>query len=193
MKSALDHDSCAIVSDPVQDKDILAMSVEVIQDGFSTDTAAASQLVSVPSLPVIAVVDRSANLNEAARALVRARFSFSGQSPYSPDIVLVNEFTKKDLLRAIVEATISAGDVADEDRGRTEKPRLRDKALDTILQNLRSSFGNSMRVITEATCGVVVDVQDRSPNLISKKIPGPVLVMHSIRSLDDAIDFLARF
>ena len=169
------------------------MSVQVIQDGVSLGTTAVNQLVSVPSLPVAAIVDRSADLDETARALVRARFSFGGGSPCGPDIVLVNEFTKKGLLRALVGATIAAGDAVDEEGGRMPKPRSRAGVLSGTIQNLRAAFGDSMHIVTEAACGVVVDVQERSLGLITNKVSGPVLVVCSIRSLDDAIDFLTRF
>jgi hypothetical protein len=48
----------------------------------------------------IAIVDRTANIHEAAEAVVRSRFSFQGTSPYSPDLVIVNEFHKAKFLEA---------------------------------------------------------------------------------------------
>lgn len=194
IKGALDHDSFAAVSTPVQDKDILAMSVLVSQDGMSTRTdTAVNLIVSSPSLPTVAIVDRSADMDQAAQALVRARFSFGGRSPYGPDVVLVNEFTKRDFLTALVRATIAAGDVIEDRRLGKEKTTSRGGGVDTVIQSLRGGSRNSLRVVTESTYGAVVDVQDRSPELITRKLTGPVLVVHSIKSLDDAIDFLSRF
>lgn len=48
----------------------------------------------------MAIVDRSADLDAAARAITTARFSFGGSSPYAPDLVLVNEFVKKEFFEA---------------------------------------------------------------------------------------------
>lgn len=183
----------------MQGKDVLAMSVQVSQNdqpnGADVASTGVNLISSVPSLPTVAVVDRSANLDSAAQALVRAAFSFGGRSPYSPDIVLVNEFTKKDLLTALVRATIAAND-AIEDHGRLgqEKPTLRSGGgVDAALQQLRAgSTATGLRVVTESACGAVVDVQDRTLDLITRKAGGPVLVIHSVKSLDDAIDFLAR-
>ena len=52
---------------------------------------------------MIAVVDRSTNIAEAAEALVKARFSFGGKSPYAPDLVLVNEFRVKEFSNALLQ------------------------------------------------------------------------------------------
>lgn len=48
----------------------------------------------------MAIVDRSADIEAAAKAITTARFSFGGYSPYAPDLVLVNEFIKKDFFEA---------------------------------------------------------------------------------------------
>lgn len=193
--SALDPDSFAAVSSPVQDQDILAMSVEVSQNGVSTRTdTAANLIVSSPSLPTVAVVDRSADLDLAAQALIRARFSFGGRSPYSPDIVLVNEFIKRDFLTAVVRASIAAADALEDRRSGKEKPTARSGGgVEATIQSLRAGSGSSVRVVTESACGAVVDVQERTPDLVTRKVGGPVLVVHSMKSLDDAIDFLSRF
>lgn len=48
----------------------------------------------------MAVVDRTADVDLAARAIAAARFGFGGTSPYAPDLVLVNEFVKRDFFEA---------------------------------------------------------------------------------------------
>lgn len=60
-------------------------------------------LQSPSSWRVAAIVDRTAKVYEAAIELVEARFTFDGQSPYSPDIVLVNEFCLDMFLAAVAE------------------------------------------------------------------------------------------
>lgn len=45
-------------------------------------------------------MDRTADVQAAARAITNARFSFGGTSPYAPDLVLVNEFVKQDFFEA---------------------------------------------------------------------------------------------
>jgi len=51
------------------------------------------------------VVDRTAHINEAAQAVVRARFSRRGTSPYAPDVVLVNEFVLEEFLACLLQHT----------------------------------------------------------------------------------------
>ena len=70
---------------------------------------------------VVAVVDRTANINDAAEALVTACFSFGGRSPYSPDLVLVNEFIKKSFLMALIQASVSFSASASKSQGDEER------------------------------------------------------------------------
>ncbi|PQE22030.1 aldehyde dehydrogenase protein [Rutstroemia sp. NJR-2017a BBW] len=59
-----------------------------------------NQLVSNSSARTIAVLDRAADIDAAAKAIVTARFSFNGTSPYSPDLVIVNDFIKNEFTEA---------------------------------------------------------------------------------------------
>jgi hypothetical protein len=53
-------------------------------------------LLALPSSQrTVAVVDRTADIGAAAEAIVHARFSHAGESPYAPDLVLVKEFVVK--------------------------------------------------------------------------------------------------
>lgn len=58
----------------------------------------------------VAVVDRMSDINQAAQALVHARFAYKGRSAYAPDLVLVNEFVMKDFLQAAVRYSLSIGE-----------------------------------------------------------------------------------
>lgn len=48
-------------------------------------------------------MDRTADIENAASALVSARFGFRGRSPYAADLVLVNEFVIDEFSNAVVE------------------------------------------------------------------------------------------
>ena len=65
--------------------------------------AKATVLISPSESRAIGVVDRSSNLKSAASALVTARFSFGGHSPYAPDLVLVNEFVIDEFSDLVVQ------------------------------------------------------------------------------------------
>ena len=94
LESSLDRSTIAFVSTPATDEDLGPQHTRLHQDDH---------------LPgkVVAVVDRTANVTHAAEALVAARFSFGGRSPYAPDIVLVNEYIKEPFLIALVQASVS--------------------------------------------------------------------------------------
>jgi acyl-CoA reductase-like NAD-dependent aldehyde dehydrogenase len=52
---------------------------------------------------VVGIVERDANIQEAAKVLVHARFVVNGKSQYAPDIILVNEWVKDEFCKAILE------------------------------------------------------------------------------------------
>jgi hypothetical protein len=97
---ALDHATFTIISSPIDDKEIVEDCLLVDQKVQGEQSSTANSLHSYPELRTIAVVDRTANVDLAARSIVTARFSFRGKSPYAPDIVLVNEFVKTEFYEA---------------------------------------------------------------------------------------------
>lgn len=86
--------------------DLAALGPAVLVDQTTSMGAAAAaaslttQLLSASTGRAVAVVDRTADIEAAARAITKARFSFGGTSPYAPDLVLVNEFVKQDFFEA---------------------------------------------------------------------------------------------
>jgi acyl-CoA reductase-like NAD-dependent aldehyde dehydrogenase len=68
----------------------------------------AKDLISSSTNRVIAFVDRTADIQAAAKAITTARFSFGGTSPYAPDLVLVNEFVKEAFFEACSKYATSA-------------------------------------------------------------------------------------
>jgi acyl-CoA reductase-like NAD-dependent aldehyde dehydrogenase len=58
-------------------------------------TPRTNQVFSSLQSRTLAIIDRTADIDAAAKAIVTARFSFQGTSPYAPDLVIVNEFVKK--------------------------------------------------------------------------------------------------
>jgi hypothetical protein len=96
------------ISKAISDKSILDAAVVVDQMGNGSTTTLVDQFISSTHARTVAVVDRTADLDAAAKAITTARFSFGGTSPYAPDLVLVNEFVKKDFFEACSKhATLS--------------------------------------------------------------------------------------
>ena len=91
LENSLDHSTIAFVSSSMADGDLGPNHIRLYQDADQ-------------SSKTVAVVDRTADINCAAEALAAAQFSFAGQSPYAPDVVLVNEYIKESFLTAFVQA-----------------------------------------------------------------------------------------
>lgn len=109
MTKALDPASFALVQEPLTDPEVLAAAVLVDQTAASAPAVSATnQLLSATSARAVAVVDRTADVDAAARHIATARFAFAGHSPYAPDLVLVNEFVKRDFFEACTRYTTLA-------------------------------------------------------------------------------------
>ena len=66
----------------------------------NSKSSLANQLLSSTTTRAVAIVDRTADIQAAAKAITNARFSFGGTSPYAPDLVLVNEYVKQEFFEA---------------------------------------------------------------------------------------------
>lgn len=80
----------------------------LILDGQPTENpVTTTKSISTPAYRTIAIIDRSAQVADAAREVARARFAFGGRSAYAPDLVLVNEFILKDFCIAVTQHATS--------------------------------------------------------------------------------------
>ncbi|KAJ5507606.1 hypothetical protein N7527_009749 [Penicillium freii] len=163
LASSLDRSTIAFVPTPATDEDLGPQHMRLHQDDH---------------LPgkVVAVVDRTANINHAAEALVSARFSFGGRSPYAPDLVFVNEYIKESFLMALVQASVSfplSASTIHEDEGRPEKDQEEREGL---------------RVLSSLGRGEIVEADRLDPKALPDTLTGGPLLVHTVRSLDHAID-----
>jgi hypothetical protein len=98
---ALDQDTFGIISSPIASLDLPS---HVLLDQRSTSTVSrTNEILSSTTSRVIAIVDRTADIDAAAKAIVTASFSFQGTSPYAPDLVIVNEWVKKEFFDACMK------------------------------------------------------------------------------------------
>lgn len=118
-----------------------------------------NQLASNASAITAAVVDRTADPDKAAEDLVNARFAFKGRSPYAPDVVLVNEFIRKDFLQALVRQSISLGEGVTLENGALDKQKSRENGLKELIADLDRN-GNA-RVLAQETSRAIVDIKQR--------------------------------
>jgi hypothetical protein len=186
LKGALHPDTFAIASSPVRDAALLKLAVHVDQNS-SEDWPRGNQLASPSHSRAFAVVDRTSDIKLAARELVAARFTFDGTSPYAPDLVLVNEFVKQEFVQAVVEEgrklTSTTKTYGEE---KSSKPNRTSAALEALKKT-----DSNLQILVQESSTLVVELPTRSPTLLANKTSAPVLSIHTIKSLDDAIDFIS--
>src|SRR5690625_1647284 len=98
---ALDADTFAISEERPSDSFMSRVTLVQQQHSSTEPVTQSNQVVSATTSKTVGVVDRTASLQQAAESLVSACFSFGGGSPYSPDIVLVNENVLQPFLEVV--------------------------------------------------------------------------------------------
>jgi hypothetical protein len=188
LKTALHPDTFAIASSPIRDTAILNSAIHIDQNS-SEDAPRTNHLASPSHSRAFAVVDRTSDINIAARELVAARFAFGGSSPYAPDIVLVNEFVKQDFLQAVVDESrklSSAARIYGDAKGKPSSASRVSSSLETL-----KKADSSLQTIIQESNAVVLELPTRRAELLQVKTEAPILAVHAIKSLDDAIDFIS--
>lgn len=188
LKTALHSDTFAIASSPIRDTAILNSAIHIDQNG-SEDVPKANHLASPSHSRAFAVVDRTSDISTAARELVAARFAFGGSSPYAPDLVLVNEFVKQDFLRAVVVEARKLSSTARIYGDAKGKPSSASR-VSSSLEALKKA-DSSLQTIIQESNAVVLELPTRRAELLQVKTEAPILAVHAIKSLDDAIDFIS--
>jgi len=187
LPAALDQDTFAIASTPIKDRNFLN-SIIVVDQNTGERWPKASQISASSQQRTVAVVDRTADLKLAARELVFARFSFGGTSPYGPDIVLVNEFVKQSFLEAVVCESVKLDTLIVRDQTGKWKSAATTRTREKL--ELLRKADPELSVVLHDDKHVVVDLRTRQRDIIAQVSEAPVLISHSMRSLDDAIDLI---
>ncbi|EEU42946.1 uncharacterized protein NECHADRAFT_95375 [Fusarium vanettenii 77-13-4] len=179
IQESLDKDILEVTSQQVNSADINHPHIRVLQNG-STQSTSNQDLVSNSKSPVLAFVERDADVQAAAKALVSSRFGLGGKSPYAPDVVYVNEWVKKDLLRALVQQSTDF----------MANPALSRRSVKAAKSDLakQAEKDGSVNAIASGSGGLILDVEDRKSALLGQKVAENCLVIHSVTSMDDAID-----
>ena len=152
LTTSLDADTFAISEERPDASFLTLPQVLPILQTESSNTAQC--LSSAPIARTITVVDRTANIASAAEQLVTARFAFGGHSPYSPDVVLVNEFVKNEFIEAVIQQ--SGRYLAPETAARN--PRVRPGASSVLDLAFKEK---GARVVVSGSGWGVVEVWDR--------------------------------
>src|SRR5947209_4941819 len=157
--------------------------------------AAAEHLTSVTlelggKSPVI--IDRTANLDEAAKKIAWGKFFNSGQICIAPDYLLVDESVRAEVSRKLVEAIDAMG--SDGARG----VLVNDAHAARIRQLIDDAVSNGAELIA----GGVAKERDVPPTILGNVSPdsqvmqheifGPILPIVSYRTLDEALRIIGE-
>lgn len=186
LMDSLEQDTFSVAEQPVTTQLPRESTIYVLQDSDER-CPRSNQAVSLSSAPVVAMVDRTGDLESAARELVKACFSFGGRSPYAPDLVAVNEFVQQDFLRAVTQACVGCGGSPHEKTKRSAKPVSN---VQDTLDRLRKA-SDHFRVVVQDEHFAVVEANSEQA-LFAHRLRAPVLVVQSIRSIDDGIQLFER-
>jgi hypothetical protein len=186
LTKVLDSDTFAVVENTPDDQDPIWEQCVRVYGTLNEEVPSFSRIISPSRSRVVCVIDRTANIEQAARAIVRARFSFNGRSPYAPDVVLINEFRQKHLCNAVVQEATKhfAEQIDSQSNGTVSKKERRDGSR--LLKEACDE--DTATELVSGASGSVIHVRQRTSPLLRRKIGEAVLLVHAISSLDDAID-----
>lgn len=156
LSQTLDGDIFAI-ADERPEREFLSTTVLVDQQSLS-DLSLYAGLKSPRTWRAAAIVDRTARIYEAAVNLIETRFAFDGQSPYSSDIVLVNEFCLDAFLETAAQYAaryLHRGGSSPPGSNVVPGPGKEDSLLEKVNPE------NGARVIISGTGWAVVQISDR--------------------------------
>ncbi|KAL2879383.1 hypothetical protein SGCOL_005248 [Colletotrichum sp. CLE4] len=153
------------ITKKITDETLLSQAILVDQTNTAPPKAGrANHLVSANGARAVAIVDRTADIEAAAKAITAARFSFGGQSPYAPDLYASLAFAR--------ETTVKRASDSVSDETRKAVQEAEDKRL-------ASSFGSKDFKL--------VDIQDKNASLLKIKISGRFLPITTSSGLVDSI------
>lgn len=156
-----------------------AILVDQTAEGRPSTTLTTQVLSSSSGARAVAVVDRTADVDLAARTIAAARFGFGGTSPYAPDLVLVNEFVKRDFFEACSRYASLSFAKGERKPGKDRNEPSRGAIRDAEEKRQVSSFGSEEFKL--------VDILDKNIPVMNMKITGRYLPIVTCSSLVDAI------
>lgn len=109
----------------------------------------------VSTARAVAIIDRTANVPQAASTVGSACISFTGNSNYSPDVILVNEYVADDFITNLVRAVTSKknGEISQ------IHSNVNSNSHSSLLKEIENNEG--CKLIMSGSAGSVVEITDR--------------------------------
>lgn len=151
------------------------------------------KLLTSPAHRNIALVDRTGDIELAAKEIASSRTVFGGSSRHAVDLVLVNEFVADKFVTAAAQhlrtaqETINAANGVVSEQRKSSAKKEEGKVLEDEVRSGKAKWLNG-----NATSGLI-EITNRDTSLATSKLPSmPIVIIDKITSMDDAIDFLAK-
>jgi aldehyde dehydrogenase (NAD+) len=132
------------------------------------------------------IVDRTANLDEAAKKIAWGKFLNCGQICIAPDYLLIDEAIEKPFVEKLRAAIAPETGLIVNDRHAARVKRLFDDAVSGGAEVVAGG-GFNQRAIAPT---LLANVDPQSP-VMQQEIFGPLLPMITYRTLDDALQIIA--
>jgi aldehyde dehydrogenase (NAD+) len=138
------------------------------------------------------IVHEDADVETAARRIAWGKFVNAGQTCIAPDYVLVHESKEQELLTALEKSVHDFyGDdaKATPDYARVVNHRHHER-LSTLLKDGTPAFGGGLDGEQNYIEPTVLREVDDDSRIMQEEIFGPILPIRTVRSVDEAIDFV---
>lgn len=137
------------------------------------------------------IVDKTANLDVAARRIVWGKFLSAGQSCIAPDYILVEESVKDVFITKLVEETELQFGRMIEDGSFTKI--ISEKQVERLVgftQGVNILYGGQYAIEERHFVPTFVDDIPKNHPLMEEEIFGPIMPIHSFSNTGDAIEFV---
>lgn len=138
------------------------------------------------------IVDKTANLQLAARRIVFGKYLNCGQTCVAPDYILIDESVKAPFVQAVKQEIVAMyGENALENPayGKIINRKHFDRIVE-LIPDEKVVFGGQHRVETLQIAPTVLDNVTPDDAVMQEEIFGPIMPILSIKSMDEAYNFV---
>ncbi|MCZ2722545.1 aldehyde dehydrogenase family protein [Marinomonas sp. 15G1-11] len=138
------------------------------------------------------IVDSQTNVEMSAARIVWSKWMNAGQTCVAPDYVLVEASFAENLIRAItskIESFYGQNPESSQDYGRIINTRHFDRLVH-YLEGENVVYGGQFNRQNQYLAPTIILSSNNQSPIMQEEIFGPILVIKTVKVLDDAIDFI---
>ncbi len=137
------------------------------------------------------VIDKTANLDVAARRIIWGKFLSAGQSCIAPDYILIDESIKEEFVTKLVDEAERQFGAMVENGSYTKI--ISEKQVDRLsgfLEEVNVLYGGQFSVTSKTFVPTIVDCVPKNHPLMDEEIFGPILPVHTFKTTGQVIDYI---